>query len=363
MEKSLKAVVALATLVSGVLFAAVLCYSLAPNNSPVASPETALPAGNATTVPGATDPPAPTTDEPPPSEKQPSPGGGLSRNGLKIELAKTNYNAWPLIKAQNQFNDPPTEGREMLMLTLRVTNLSGNADEPVMLWDSDFKLIGNRNRMVAPFQASCGVVPDELHGVVPLNGTLDGNICFQVSPNEADFQLIYQPFNLPATTLPVPDRSAAGLHPVPVPPPLTEGDRLTRDGLRLAVVATNFDAWPLVQAQNPNNEPPPDGRAMLLITIRAKNQAGTGDGYPAIRESEFKLVNSRGDVFTTFNPGCGVIPDELDSVVARGEAVDGNICFEIPAQPDSYELLHEVYGSPPVLIPLPATAGSETPRK
>lgn len=363
MEKPLKAFVALAALVSGVLFVGALCYSIIPKNGPASAPEKSTPTGIAV-APSPTAQPAQSTPDAAEPPTKTTAANGLTRNGLKIELAKTNYNAWPLIKAQNQFNNPPIDGMDMLMVTLRVTNVSGDAIEPVMLWDSDFKLIGDRNRLMETFEVSCGVLPDELHGSVPLNGTLDGNICFQVSPDEADFQLIYQPFNVPATTLTIPDRAAAGLHPVQAPPPLAEGDRFTGNGLSLAVVAVDFDAWPLVQAQNENNEPPLDGHQMLLITIRAENSAGRDDGYPAIRESDFRLVNSEGDVFTTFNPGCGVIPDELDSVVAHGEAVDGNVCFQIPARPDSYELMYEVHGSPPVMVPLPATdAEAESPRK
>ncbi len=365
MEKPLKAFVAIIALLTGILFAGTLCYSIVPKNSPAPNPPDPLPTGIGATTPTA--PPVqstPTATEPPPKKPDIPAGSALTRNGLKIELAKTNYNAWPLVKAQNKYNKPPLNGMEMLMLTLRVTNTAGNPDQPVTLWDSDFKLIGDQNRMVETFEVSCGVLPDELRGIVPLNDTMDGNICFQVSPAETGFQLIYQPYNLPATTLAVPDRSAAGLHPVPVPPALTHGDRLTGNGLKLAVVAANFNAWPIVQAQNENNEPPLQEHTMLLVSVRAENTAATSDGYPGIRESDFRLVNSRGDVFTTFSPGCGVIPNELDSVIAAGEAVDGNVCFQIPAQPDSFELMYEVHGSAPVMVPLPATAaGPETPRK
>jgi hypothetical protein len=44
-------------------------------------------------------------------------------------------------------------------------------------------------------------------------------------------------------------------------------DELTWNGLKIRVVEVNREAWPLIQAQNQNNEPPLSGRTMLMILV------------------------------------------------------------------------------------------------
>ncbi len=119
--------------------------------------------------------------------------GNLTWDGLQIDIATTNYNAWPLIKAQNQFNDPPGSGQKMFMLTLKVTNVEGPEDEFIKLYASDFRLIGSRNIAYTTWgeETSCGVAPSELNGVVARGTSLQGNICFQVPLDESDFKLVY----------------------------------------------------------------------------------------------------------------------------------------------------------------------------
>ncbi len=73
-----------------------------------------------------TPPPTPvatTTAEPTakPSDRAVAPTGTVKTwNGLLISVEDVDPNAWPLIKAHNQFNDPPLNGRQMLLITLRV---------------------------------------------------------------------------------------------------------------------------------------------------------------------------------------------------------------------------------------------------
>lgn len=124
------------------------------------------------------------------------------------------------------------------------------------------------------------------------------------------------------------------------------GDELTWDGLKIAVVAVNRDAWLLVLAQNENNEPPLPGRTMLMITVQVTNVAGDQEAPVAISSSDFNLIGDRRTRYTPYGEetACGVIPDELDGVVARDSyPMTGNVCFQVPLEEGKFQLIYEQY--------------------
>ena len=129
---------------------------------------------------------------PPPSLSE-----NLTWDGLRIDILSVNNDAWSLVQAQNPNNDPPLRGKRMMMVTVQVTNVEGQSDEPIKVNAMDFSLMGNRRVVYGPYgsETSCGVVPDELDGVVaPGGGSISGNICVQVPQDEKDFVLIYERF-------------------------------------------------------------------------------------------------------------------------------------------------------------------------
>jgi hypothetical protein len=119
----------------------------------------------------------------------------LTWEGLQIEITNVVDGAWPLIKAQNQNNEPPLQNRKMLLITVRISSADGPKEEAIALDDSDFQLIGSFNQLYTSWGelTGCGVVPDDLDGVVARNIWLEGNVCFQVPLDETGFKLIYQP--------------------------------------------------------------------------------------------------------------------------------------------------------------------------
>lgn len=131
----------------------------------------------------------------------------LTWNGLYIKIVDIHSNAWPLIQAQNQFNDPPQAGRRMMMMTLQVTNVAN--DEIVQIEESDFELIGTEKVTYDTYseETRCGVVPDVLDSVLPLGQSINGNICFQVPDQEGGFQLIYDEYtgDFPAFLISLPE--------------------------------------------------------------------------------------------------------------------------------------------------------------
>lgn len=135
-------------------------------------------------------------------------GAGETWNGLRIEVVDVEPDGWPLIKAHNQFNDPPGFGRRMLLITLRVSSVRESDEGPVSIDASDFKVVGEREEVYTTYgdDTRCGVVPDALDGVVTADHWIRGAICVQVPEKEEGFTLIYEPFigDEPAVYIPIP---------------------------------------------------------------------------------------------------------------------------------------------------------------
>ena len=118
-------------------------------------------------------------------------GGVLSgSNGTEIVVTNITADAWGLVRAENQFNDPPGEGNRFYLVAVEVANVSG--DDSINVFESDFKLIGENRTVYTTFDDSCGVIPDPLDGELFVGGRTSGNICFQIPQGEGGLVLIHQ---------------------------------------------------------------------------------------------------------------------------------------------------------------------------
>jgi hypothetical protein len=117
--------------------------------------------------------------------------GNHTWDGLEFDFQQVNYDAWPLIKLENQFNSPPQEGKRMIMVTLVVTNVAG--EESVTLSDSNFRIVGEYQTPYSSFDPDtrCGVTPEDLFAKVKPAETIKGNICMQVPISESGLVLVY----------------------------------------------------------------------------------------------------------------------------------------------------------------------------
>lgn len=136
----------------------------------------------------------------------------------------------------------------------------------------------------------------------------------------------------------------------------------TWNGLEITILNYTKEGWPLIEAQNHLNEPPLEGKKMLLITVEVKRVKGAGED-PAgeepvsITASDFTVVGDFKEVYTTYNEHtrCGVIPDRLDGVVTYDYSISGSICVQVPEDEGGFILVYDDYsgGDPAVYIPLP----------
>lgn len=124
-------------------------------------------------------------------------------DGWEISVVNFIPDATQMVLAENQFNDPPDPGFKYVIVRVRATNVS--AGDPAD-FDASFalRLVGSRSVSYDQFTRSCGVIPDELGLDVPseafTGGTVEGNICFHVGADEAEFVMFTEFFLGESTT-------------------------------------------------------------------------------------------------------------------------------------------------------------------
>jgi hypothetical protein len=104
-----------------------------------------------------------------------------------------NPDAWPVVLAENQFNDPPAPGNRMVMVRVGVTNVQAD-DEPAWISSSEFYFVGSYNVLRSTYgqESRCGVIPDELGEELFRGGYADGNVCFEIPVDETALRLLYE---------------------------------------------------------------------------------------------------------------------------------------------------------------------------
>jgi len=109
--------------------------------------------------------------------------------GWQVTVLDVNPDAWPVVQAENTFNDPPKEGLRMVLITVRVTNVQGK-EEADTITEADFELVGSSNQVYKTFDQTCGVTPNDLSAELFPQGTAEGTVCFQAGVDETGLLLI-----------------------------------------------------------------------------------------------------------------------------------------------------------------------------
>ena len=285
-------------------------------------------------------------------------------DGTEIVVTGIVENAWDLVRAENQFNDPPKEGNRFYMVSVAVNYVSG-ADS-LNVAGSDYSLIGDNRVVYTPFEDSCGVIPDELNGELFPGGQTEGNVCFQIETGDANFVLIHEPFysfggerrfvrSDPQSLTSVADITAA---PLPTPSsanlalplgttldnPVAAGEILQgSDGAEIVVTGILEDATDLVMETNQFNDPPEPGSRFYMVTVAVSYVSGADSLNVA--DTDYSLIGDKRVVYTTVEDSCGVIPDELNGELFPGGQTEGNVCFQIETGDANFVLIHEPFYS------------------
>ena len=111
------------------------------------------------------------------------------------------------------------------------------------------------------------------------------------------------------------------------------------DGTEVRVVGIIPDARQQVAQENQFNDPPAEGNRFYMISVEVVNSPGNDP--ITVSDFDFKLIGDNRVVYTPFENGCGLVPDELRGEIFGGGRVQGNICFEIPVDEGGLFLIHD----------------------
>jgi len=89
---------------------------------------------------------------------------------LSLNESYRGEEAWSRILEANQFNDPPPEGMEYLLVYAHVDYLPGVSDEALLLDEWDFRIV-SQNQILKPTSV---VEPDPIFDLEFFPGASDG---------------------------------------------------------------------------------------------------------------------------------------------------------------------------------------------
>jgi len=102
---------------------------------------------------------------------------------------------------------------------------------------------------------------------------------------------------------------------------------------KLKVNSVNFDAWPLIQAANMFNSPPPAGAVDVLASLTVSYVGSSNASLDFDFHINLGTVGASGVVYRSYIQSCGVEPDPniLDfTTLLQGATVTYNECWQVP---------------------------------
>lgn len=252
-----------------------------------------------------------------------------------------------LIADANMFNDPPAEGKEYVLVTVKVTNIATEDKAENVMLATYIRLTGSRNQQYT----TAGVVePTQLEGDVFPNGSVEGQIAFEVPSDETNLIFVLnEGFSL-LPPLYVAYDEGASLTPDPAigmadtqlgltrEAPASVNDTLVINPITFKIdeVVRGADAAQMVKDANQFNDPPAEGKEFVCIKITLQY---LGDGKPdsvystLLANNEFRLIGSQNvlyEVPRVVEPSPQFSDMDANSVYAGG-VISGWIVREVPA--------------------------------
>ena len=252
------------------------------------------------------------------------------------------------VMEENQFNDPPPEGNQFFIASLEAT-YTGTESSTFSGFSGDMRLksVGDSRVAYEGFDASCGVIPDDIDdsGEAFPGGTVTGNVCWSIQSTDAAslVMIAEESFNFDDDT-----RAFLSLDPTATPINETTsleegresgfesavaiGESATVGGWELKVVAITPDGTDEVMEENQFNDPPPEGNQFFIASLEATytgTESSTFSGFSG--DIRLKSVGDSRVAYEGFDASCGVIPDDIDDSgeAFPGGTVTGNVCWSI----------------------------------
>lgn len=142
------------------------------------------------------------TDDEEPSEDEPAGADGsreapyavgdeFTLGDWTVTIVDADVDATDAIMSENEFNDPPADGRQFVMFGVEATY---NGEDTGTAWlDLGFQILGSEgNTFGTGMEDMCGVIPDDLmnEGEAFPGATVSGNSCVSVPSEQIDGALL-----------------------------------------------------------------------------------------------------------------------------------------------------------------------------
>jgi hypothetical protein len=118
----------------------------------------------------------------------------LTKEGFQIKVKQLTKGkeAWDILEEANEYNDPPEDGMQYILITLSVKNISSK-EEPSNISYTDFDYVGSSNKKIGNefvVQPDDGIY-QELEGNLYHGGKITGSVVFCVPKNDTKMMLIW----------------------------------------------------------------------------------------------------------------------------------------------------------------------------
>lgn len=146
-------------------------------------------------APKPTPTPAPTPSPAVGTRSNPFPVGTKASNSTwAVTVNSTNFDAWSVVQAANEFNDPPPSGSQDVMSNLTISYL-GPGSTTLTDLITNLGTVGQSNVEFTSFGNDCGVLPSprEIDFNTLFSGaTIQLNLCWQVPSSDVpSLELVY----------------------------------------------------------------------------------------------------------------------------------------------------------------------------
>lgn len=115
-------------------------------------------------------------------------GTTITMGDWELSVTDVNLDAAEEIQAENEFNDPPADGRQFVMWEIEATYTGDDSGEPWL--DFSWGVVGSAGNTFdgGGMEDYCGVIPNDIMeaGETFPGGTVTGNVCYSVPSDQVD---------------------------------------------------------------------------------------------------------------------------------------------------------------------------------
>lgn len=258
------------------------------------------------------------------------------------------------IATANQFNDPPREGFEYVLISLDLANIGTKQEAQDTSFAVDVRLTGDRNVLYGPASV---VKPKPLEGQLFPGGTTSGQIAFEVPKEEQNLMLrVQESFSFDSDTQRVvaimegakltPNPELSGITPTDIGTsrnaPAKRGETVTTDAYEVTVVEVvrGSDAAKLVEEANEFNDPPEQGKEYVAVRLKVRYiGADEPDNAQGVDGSLFKITGEKNVVYE--KPSVVSPSPDLDATLFPGGETEGWEVFSVAENESQLTLIFE----------------------